>query len=397
MEPENNFTLKAWIENNTLVSLIVAVSTCAVIIGGVLKNWYDTEIRQAQGKFDIEIVACSKELSLKDAEHNITKSELMSLRRIYSDIEKFNNRDSNYESWQNELARNISLEIDAKIKAAARNNNNLNNSNSKPAYNTGLIVDCKGLDLKPKLLPSIVVEDETILYSINNGPSREQVLKDGFVGYTDSVQKAALMVDKVGTNPLVIRAIDSYREKGSPIVSKNDAKIVYSANIDYGFFKQGKVVFVLGDDIPGETIIGEGFSSPVQGNFNRKGEIEASKTIVSIVSAINEIGIMSSGIEPKEDVKNKTIVLEGDIIVSNQFRINFAVTIKDFVLIRDKIHMQFNEVSIKTNMGELVSPTKRVHLVEHQLKRAVRGSGLQIIAIETMADESVRAKIKMEL
>jgi len=73
-----------------------------------------------------------------------------------------------------------------------------------PEY-TGILVDAKGLNARPALFPQIVTESGEDVFSADFAKP-EQMTRHGLVGYfRDRTQ--ALTADRVGSNPLIVRAL----------------------------------------------------------------------------------------------------------------------------------------------------------------------------------------------
>jgi len=112
---------------------------------------------------------------------------------------------------------------------------------------TGLIVDGSGLSLKPALAPRILVQgkDDELYGRVTI--DREAAIKFGVVGYTDSVNKARALSERVGEHPLVVRALETAGTHGSDVViSVDDGAKILSADMKNGFMKECRVVFVIG-------------------------------------------------------------------------------------------------------------------------------------------------------
>ena len=97
--------------------------------------------------------------------------------------------------------------------------------------NTGLIIDASGLGAMPAMSPKIVNQSGDVLYGPMN-VSRDYAVSVGIVGYARSVDEAR-GGDRVGTNPMVIRAVSvTGAAKCDLIVSNPDgSKIPYVSGI----------------------------------------------------------------------------------------------------------------------------------------------------------------------
>lgn len=104
---------------------------------------------------------------------------------------------------------------------------------------TGLIVDCRGLGLKPVMSPVIKNAAGTAIYGYKN-LDYDAVVKNGMAGYTHDINKAG----RAGSNPLVVKAVSLDNHNGNPVLSIADANRVLIENGATGFLNEAKVVFV---------------------------------------------------------------------------------------------------------------------------------------------------------
>ena len=90
---------------------------------------------------------------------------------------------------------------------------------------TGLIIDARGLELKPSMSPRILAQDGSILYGPGNYP-REFAVAQGVVGYhkdLDGAQKDA----RVAGNPVIVRGVGKSGTLGTDvIIAGSDAQRV---------------------------------------------------------------------------------------------------------------------------------------------------------------------------
>jgi len=110
---------------------------------------------------------------------------------------------------------------------------------------TGLIIDANGKGVKPVMVPRIVVDDGAKeIY----GPAIaniEQARIMGFAGYASSLEKAK-QNDRVGSNPLIIKAEKSHGIHGGDlVVSEVDAAKILSADMKEKFLKECRLVIVV--------------------------------------------------------------------------------------------------------------------------------------------------------
>jgi len=109
---------------------------------------------------------------------------------------------------------------------------------------TGLIVDARGVGLKPALVPYILDDLGGQVY----GPefiSRDFAVQWGMCGYTSDVD-AAPKIDRVGQNPLTVKAIRATGHEPTDIViSAVDASRIRAASEHVVILREGKVIVVV--------------------------------------------------------------------------------------------------------------------------------------------------------
>ena len=104
---------------------------------------------------------------------------------------------------------------------------------------TGLVIDCRGLNLKPVLSPVVKNADGEKIYGHKN-IDPDYVIEHGMVSYTTNVNNVA----RAGSNPLVVKAIGVQDHYGSPVVSVADANRILIENRVGGFLEKTNVVFI---------------------------------------------------------------------------------------------------------------------------------------------------------
>lgn len=104
---------------------------------------------------------------------------------------------------------------------------------------TGLIVDCRGLNLRIIMSPVIINSKGTPIYGHKNLDD-EKIISRGLVAYVTNFDDAA----RAGSNPLVVRAIDLEYDNSTPVLSLHDSNRVLIENYATKFLKDLKVVFL---------------------------------------------------------------------------------------------------------------------------------------------------------
>jgi hypothetical protein len=109
---------------------------------------------------------------------------------------------------------------------------------------TGLIIDCRGLELKPALSPKVLDQSGKEIYG-SAYVSREWAVKHGMVGYAKDIEGAASL-DRVGDAPGKVKAVKASGQNSTDVVvSDSDAADIRSAAENLKFLSECRVVFVL--------------------------------------------------------------------------------------------------------------------------------------------------------
>ncbi len=109
---------------------------------------------------------------------------------------------------------------------------------------TGLVVDCKGLGVRPAMAPKILDEQGNEVYG-SKFVSRDWAVEIGMVGYDKDLMRAR-QNDRVTNNPLVIKALQaSGPNKTDVVISSADAAQVHQAAANQNFLDKCKVMFIV--------------------------------------------------------------------------------------------------------------------------------------------------------
>jgi hypothetical protein len=108
---------------------------------------------------------------------------------------------------------------------------------------TGLVIDGRGLGLKPALLPRIINEVGTEIYSTRQ-VSRQSALEQGLVGYAKDVSAAQRNI-RVTDKPLLVKGIKAAgKEKTDVVIADPDAAAVLTAVAPFNFLEKSRVIIV---------------------------------------------------------------------------------------------------------------------------------------------------------
>lgn len=104
---------------------------------------------------------------------------------------------------------------------------------------TGLLIDCRGLEIEGGMSPQLLDEDGNVVYG--NMELTEYLETVGVMGYYKSEDAAK---ERVGANPLVVTAIE-VRGQGKvhihPVVKNDDAKMILDENSKSKFLEKYRV------------------------------------------------------------------------------------------------------------------------------------------------------------
>jgi hypothetical protein len=109
---------------------------------------------------------------------------------------------------------------------------------------TGLVIDARGLGVRPAMAPKVVDNEGAEVYG-SKFVSREYAVDIGMVGYEKDLNRAKAN-ERVTDNPLVIKAVQgSGPNKTDVVVSSGDAQKIHGAAANMNFLQHCKVMFIL--------------------------------------------------------------------------------------------------------------------------------------------------------
>ena len=117
------------------------------------------------------------------------------------------------------------------------------NKSSTPVF-TGLVVDAKGLGVKPVMVPKIIDENNQEVYG-SAFVSREYAVQQGMSGYSRDL-KESLKEKRVSDYPLVVKGLKTSGPGHSEIVISNaDASKLRGISESLYFMKKCRVIIVI--------------------------------------------------------------------------------------------------------------------------------------------------------
>ena len=116
-------------------------------------------------------------------------------------------------------------------------------SMGNPVY-TGLIIDTKGLELRPAMSPKVLDEDGREIYG-SAYVSREFAIQQGIVGYARDIE-AARQNERVADNPIIVKGIKTDGPGNSNVVIRNqDANMLRDSSRNLSFLSQCRVLLLV--------------------------------------------------------------------------------------------------------------------------------------------------------
>ena len=109
---------------------------------------------------------------------------------------------------------------------------------------TGLIVDARGLHIKPEMNPKVLDENGMEVYG-SAFVSREHAVQNGMCGYTINLD-TAIADPRVADNPLIVKGLRTVAPESSDVViGTADASKLRSASQNLSVLKQCRVIVII--------------------------------------------------------------------------------------------------------------------------------------------------------
>jgi len=106
---------------------------------------------------------------------------------------------------------------------------------------TSIIIDVRGLEIKPMLVPSILNENGLEIYN-KNFVKPDDAAKYGIASYVYS-EKDAMKHKKAGKHPLFCAALKNMN--GNPVISDTDVKKMFSHKKNIEYLSKCRVIFII--------------------------------------------------------------------------------------------------------------------------------------------------------
>ena len=104
---------------------------------------------------------------------------------------------------------------------------------------TGLVIDCRGMDLQPVMSPVVKNSNGTKIYGHKN-LDIDKIIEMGMADYTSNVDS----MERAGDNPLVVKALSVENFNSNPVLEIPDSNRVLIENHVTRFLAEMKVVFL---------------------------------------------------------------------------------------------------------------------------------------------------------
>jgi hypothetical protein len=109
---------------------------------------------------------------------------------------------------------------------------------------TGLIIDARGIGVRPAMAPKILDEQGNEVYGTGY-VSREFAVQQGVVGYEKDINRAKTN-ERVTANPVIVKGIKaSGTNKSDVVISSNEAQQILNAAKNQSFMEQCRVMIIL--------------------------------------------------------------------------------------------------------------------------------------------------------
>ena len=106
---------------------------------------------------------------------------------------------------------------------------------------TGVIIDCRGMNLNPVMSPVIRNDQGSPIYGYKN-LNPDLIIEIGMASYASDMRSAA--AQRAGSNPLVFKAVRLEEHNAYPVLTTADANRLLIENNASGFLEKLNVVFL---------------------------------------------------------------------------------------------------------------------------------------------------------
>lgn len=109
---------------------------------------------------------------------------------------------------------------------------------------TGLVIDCSSINLRPALAPKILDQAGNEIYGSAN-VSKDFAVQQGMMGYLKNIESAK-QNSRVGTNPLIVKAVTASGANSVDIViDNNTAQKIKDLSSKLNFLRECRVIAII--------------------------------------------------------------------------------------------------------------------------------------------------------
>lgn len=137
------------------------------------------------------------------------------------------------------LADSVSVSTSISAQINVEVNTEVTTEKKSEGY-TGVIIDCRGLELRRAMSPVIQDESGKIIYG-DKDLDCDKITEIGMASYSTSMDDVA----RAGSHPLIVKAIKLNNFNSNPVLSNADAQKVLITNEISGYLKELSVVFLM--------------------------------------------------------------------------------------------------------------------------------------------------------
>jgi len=110
---------------------------------------------------------------------------------------------------------------------------------------TGLVIDARGLNLKPSLKPKFLNEDREIFINFDN-IKWDSILQRGYVTYIYDHKYLYKFKDILGDNPYFVSAFDSFGVFNTDIIFSNRSiEILLGNKENFNIFYEARIIIII--------------------------------------------------------------------------------------------------------------------------------------------------------
>lgn len=111
---------------------------------------------------------------------------------------------------------------------------------------SGVIVDCRGTGVQPAMSPQIVDTNGKEIYIGTRPIDPDLVVNIGIVGYAENDSQARANANRIGNNPLILKAVKAGgRHKTDAVIAADKGQALVAADSRSNFLGSSRVIFIV--------------------------------------------------------------------------------------------------------------------------------------------------------